>query len=450
MWSFRKSGESLPTGAREPQVTPGTLVDLAKHLRQINFYFLLACVVLLLAIYLPRDTTLDKANTQLDEVIRFQSDVGDHQFYDVAGAAPPAWAGHREPYGAFLFQHPNSTTAKQNVCFVYENEILQGQWMVLGKQGLTDFRHVETHEEFSQLWNSLARDDAYLRIREYSPSAYFSTGEETADIEKQIPVQVVTEPSEVQRLFELAFSAEGADKLSPSIAEWIVFDDEIDGKHYKKGIQLSRSMKIYGGSDAIVLPVAVEPAGLPILNSLLDRTDTKFEYLAANDYDLVHQELSDWTLDGKLDQLGLYSMRSILQELRIAQSEKYEVLGFGIPYEFLFQYGLLVLVVVEVFFWGHLRSFRILAARHERKVWAPWMPLYPNAVSQVLTIASVVVFPMVVIVRLLFAAEIELSSTLIASCGLLVACMICAEFYRHWRSATPAAVELTVSASKAA
>ncbi|MFT7643498.1 MAG: hypothetical protein ACI9G1_005264, partial [Pirellulaceae bacterium] len=422
-----------------------------KNLRQLNFYFLLACVALLLAIYLPRDATLDKATTQLDEVIRFQSDVGDEQLYEIAGASPPAWSGHRDPYAAILFKRPSSNSPKQNVCFVYENEILKGQWMELGKVGLDDFRHVETHEEFSQLWNSLARDDAYLRIREYSPDAYYSPrGEPGIKADQQIPVQVVTNRIEVQQLFELAFSAAGTDKLTPTIAEWIVFDEEISGKRYAKGIQLARSMRMIGGDDAIVLPVAVEPAGLPILNRLFERTDTKFKYLSANDYDLVHRELSDWTLDGKLDQLGLYSMRSILDALRIAQSEKFDVFGFGVPYEFLFQYGLLILVAIEVFFWGHLRSFRILTAQHEPAVWAPWLPLYPNLLSRALTIVSVVIFPISVIIGLVLAGDLRISSVFTAAVGIAVAGMIFTEFYRHWHATVLTPVKIARPTAQAA
>ena len=88
---------------------------------------------------------------------------------------------------------------------------------------------------------------------------------------------------------------------------------------------------------------------------------------------------------------------------------------------------------MAVFFWGHLRSFRILAAGKRNQLWAAWLPLYPNRLSRFLTLVFGVLFPVSVMVQLLWAAEFSTLSLLTAAAGVGVACMICAEFYRYWR-----------------
>ncbi len=413
-------------------------------LRHIQFYFLLVCLGLLLAVYLPRDTTLDKAASQLDEVIRFQSEVGDEPLWKIAGMAPPDWAGPREPIAALLFRRPPPASDKLQVCFLYDNEILRGSWMMLDHEGLTDFRHVETHEQFVRLWDTLASEDAFLRVRKYAESAYFLPGgSNQLDTSQPIPVQLVIDAKEVQQLFREAFSTTGVSKLSPSIADWVELEEQIEGQPYTRGVQLSRSHHMIGGQGALILPVAVEPARLPILNRLLDRTEATFEYLSANDYWLVHDELADWTLGGELDQLDLYAMRSLLKDLRVSQGEKFPVFGFGIPYELLFKYGLLVLVTVQVFFWGHLRSFRLMAASHVATVWAPWLPLYPNRMSRVLTVGSIVVFPLAVMLQLVLAAEIHPSSATFATVGAVTSLLLWAEFRQVWRNSGDARHEVS-------
>ena len=437
-----KAGEDF-SSTIVPEVTAETLSDMAKHLRQINFYFLLACAALLIAVFLPRDTTLDKATVQLGEVIRFQSEVGDQPLWKIAGTAPPEWVGAREPTVAILFRRPSDLDGKLNVCFVFENEILPGAWQVLEKD---DFRQVTTHQEFAELWETLAADDAFLRIRKYSPAGYHSTGNEGGmDLSSEIPVQVVASPEDVKQIYTEAFSAAGSEKYIPTFAKWVDAEATIARAEYSQGIQLAKSTQMLGGEPAIILPVAVEPARLPILNRLLGHAETEFQYLAANHYGLVHRELFDWTLGGELDQLNLYALQSSLNEFRIAQGEKFNVFGFGIPYEFLFQYGLLILVVMAVFFWGHLRSFRILAAGKRNQLWAAWLPLYPNRLSRFLTLVSGVLFPVSVMVQLLWAAEFSTLSLLTAAAGVGVACMICAEFYRYWRDSPQAerSTELT-------
>ncbi len=442
MW-FRKQDKMTA-----PRVTAEMLTEMAKHLRQINFYFLLACGALLLAVYLPRDTTLDKASTQLEEVIRFQSELGDEQLWEVAGTAPPDWVGQRKPHAAVLFSRTGSALEERNVCFIFENEILPGNWLVSAKD---NFRQVETHEEFSQLWDSLAEESAYLRIKQYAGAAYYGADVgDGADQSRQMPVQIVMHPDEVQRLYEASRTSSGQNKFVPTLGEWVVFEDTIGGTEYTMGIQLARSMQSVGGPRAIILPVAVEPAKLPMLNRLLDRTDEEFEYLSANHYDLVHRELFDWTLTGQQGQLGLYALQSSLNELRVAQGEKFDVFGFGVPYEFMFQYGLLVLVVVEVFFWGHLRSFRMLAAGFESQVWAPWLPLYPNRLCRALTFLSLFLFPVSVIINLVMAADFSVVSVLAAAGGAIVAALIWVEFFRFWRFTRAVAEKPALVAIKSA
>ena len=94
----------IATVGPAPLISTETLAETARHLRHIQFYYVLVCLGLLLAVYLPRDTTLDKATAQLDEVIRFQSEVGDEPLWKIAGMAPPDWAGPREPLAALLFR----------------------------------------------------------------------------------------------------------------------------------------------------------------------------------------------------------------------------------------------------------------------------------------------------------------------------------------------------------
>jgi hypothetical protein len=451
MRSTRRFWKSPTTIGPASRISAETLAETARHLRNIQFYFVLVCLGLLLAVYLPRDTALDKAASQLDEVVRFQSEVGDQPLWKIAGMAPPDWSGPREPLAAILFRRSPAESDKQQVCFVYDNEILRGSWLMLDYEGMTDFRHVETHEQFVRLWDTLASEDAFLRVRKYAESAYFlQGGSNQLNTTQPVPVQLVTDATEVQRLYHEAFSLAGGNNLSPSIADWVELEEEIQGQPYTRGIQLLRSHRLIGGPDALILPVAVEPARLPMLKRLLDRTDVSFEHLSANHYSLVHNELADWTLSGELDQLNLYAMRAVLKDLRVSQGERFPVFGFGIPYELLFKYGLLVLVTVQVFFWGHLRSFRLLAAGHLSTVWAPWLPLYPNRLSRVLTIGSSVLFPLAVMFQLLLAAEIHPSSAFFATVGAVTACLLLAEFLRLWQTADAAPRELALPTRQAA
>lgn len=428
---FRRA--SIVSNNRAPSISREILTETARHVRQIQFYLLLICLGLLLAVSLPRDTALDIATAQLDEVIRFQSEVGDTPLCEVAGTAPPEWSGPRTPTAAVLFKFPLDATDQVRVCFVYENEFIPGAYRLLHREGVTDFRNVETHEEFVELWDTLAREDAFLRVGQYADFAYLQeAGANGLDPGQPIQSRRVTDADEVQRLFDEAFSLTSSSNLTPTLGQWVDLDQEIDGQQYSRGIQLQRSSAMIGGPEAVILPVATQPARLPILKRLLDRCPTPFKYLNANDYWLVHEELADWTLGESLDQTSLHTMKSSLNTTRVLQGEKFDVFGFGIPYEFLFKYGLLVLVSVQLFFWAHLRSFRLLSADSAPSVWIPWLPLYPNRTSRAMAIGLIIIFPMGVIGLLVRAADISLSSQVLAAVGGFTACMLLVEFLRLW------------------
>ncbi len=459
---FGNARTASQASAEEPRNS--MLTEMARHLRQIQFYYMLVCLGLLLAVLLPRDTGLERAATQLDEVIRFQSEAGDEPLWKTAGTSPPEWTGPREPKAAVVFRLPadssrpanspngeTSPPSKLNVSFIYENQFVRGYWGLADEEGVRGFRDVETHEEFVYLWQALARDDAYLRVKEYGKRAFFEQhGDRGLDVAQPIAVQLVSDSSEVQRLFREAFSLDGDRQISPTIAEWLSLDEAVEGRTYTRGIRLRQSLGVFGGQGALILPVDVEPARLPILKRLLARSETKYEHLGANDYLLVHEELADWASSGNLDKLGLYGLRSVLETIRVSQGDQFPVFGLAVPYQLLFKYGLAVLVVIQVYFWGHLRIFRLQTSGNEISIWAPWLPLYPNRPSRLLTLGSVTAFPIYVIAQLAVAAGYRPLSLVMAVAGVTTACLILVEFVRVWRAPAASPNEATEPSRKVA
>lgn len=421
---------------------PG-LDSLVVHLRQVQLYLLLVTLALLLAASLPRDTQLEKAATQLDEVIRFRTAVADSPLWQAAGTAAPEWEPRRGLKGAILFQLPpldgEDGAAKPRVCFFYHTDLIRGDWVFSGERTIDDFRDVKTHREFAELWNILSRDDAFLRVREYSEAAYFDQrGEAGLQRRQPVPVTLVTDPAHLKRLYRDAFTSSAQQRYIPTMARWIDLPEADRRDGYSKGIELRRSLGSFSAHGALVLPVRTDPAHLPVLNRLLADVEDEPKYLAAEDYLLVHPELSEWTLGGDLDRLDLHSLRSVLRKVVVAQGEKFPIFGLSVPYAMLFKYGLFALLLVQLFFWCHLRSFRQLLAGRALAVWAPWLPLYDNRVSRLLTLCSTAGFPLSVSLLLMSAAEFGAVSVIVGCSNATVTLLIASEFVLLWRR-SPAA-----------
>lgn len=122
-----------------------------------------------------------------------------------------------------------------------------------------------------------------------------------------------------------------------------------------------------------------------------------------------------------------------------------EMFGISVPKDLLGTVGIAIVLVVHAYFLLHLRRFRRIVGTRWRELKLPWIGLYGDEVSRLVTLASSAVLPFVSITVSVFmlpqAIPIppELRALLLSSplLAMILAVMVTVEWFRLWKAAPP-------------
>jgi len=143
------------------------------------------------------------------------------------------------------------------------------------------------------------------------------------------------------------------------------------------------------------------------------------------------------SLTKNLAGLKVEDIKAVLQSERERIGENFELLGVKLPLKLLNQWGIFLLLSIQIYLVLHLSAFcRLLTSADE--VWsAPWVALYPEKLSRLVTLATTAVLPTSVVAILVvgsasrssFAGAISIAALL---GSIFASCAVILKFRRIW------------------
>jgi hypothetical protein len=256
-----------------------------------------------------------------------------------------------------------------------------------------------TLAQLTQIWAFLDNDDHAFIITGLAPTASKSA------TTFALPGVVAPPKAPGQRIEcvvgALTWSHAILDDTNPESGELIVEGDmetdvvNLNGRPGSGG----------GGSfQSQPIPVGVQSLDFPLFASHLSA------YFAARDLamtDLAGQQFPDAFADltrvaRGLESLTLHDLRAYVERMTEESGTDVEIFGARLPVDILVEWGIPVLVIMQLYFWLHLTRF-FASGRPSREVASfPWIACYPQLLARAVTLCSVALAPIAAAALLYF------------------------------------------------
>jgi hypothetical protein len=382
--------------------------DFLSQLRTIHFWLVVLAIGLLVTSSLPKSVVYDRAYEQATELASINAVLTKEELLRTADAMPVPTVAKVDPdfpgkvisweYGGTRCTYLERTVQRDKVNQKYSIWINQPNrepaylFPYELPQEVTKAVEERTLVDVINIWKLLANDTNAIAIAgvQIEHSGKPPTIELGGSGERQ-PKAGVTRTCEAGNI---TFT------LNRSLQSPMAGTINLQGESYFKESSANGSSSGGGGPfKPATVPVELVAVEFPFFERHLG------DYFAANEsvkrlgversFEEVFPELTK--VSRGLETLRLEDLRAYLGSEAEAKDIDVEISGAKLPVEVLWMWGLPILIIIQLYFWLHLRVFRNRHQWHAASETFPWIALYSDLFARIVTLCSVALAPIAAI-----------------------------------------------------
>jgi len=399
------------------------IVEYVKHLRNVQFYLLASCIVLLVISSLMRASFVHEAYKDISNIKEF---VEEYYQYNSFGSNLDRQDNLHDLYVIEMlrFHETNNKSLYDNIFPSHldlklksRNEVWNVNlftksgsiWVVNEAVSNSDISGYVTQnlDAFKKYWDSLL-DSRYIIIPKIKDKAAVFSREVSQFVEAKIN----SKPEKNVGVIDV--NAHSLTAISTEKARWLeqCLPKDKFGQWFhgiKKIIGddneyvLCPSITLTGNLDDVdvlldqilIIPVTVEKIRYWPLENIIKQAG--FEDWKARTFERTFRELTEVTSD--YDDITLEKLHIILEGEKKRAGEGINIFGVHVSSILAREWGAVVILSIQIYFFLHLQSFPNV--RNE-SIGVPWAALYRTGLAKFVFVFSAILFPPATILALLY------------------------------------------------
>ena len=406
--------------------------EIARHLRTIHFSLVLACILILISLFVSSPTKVKTAHNQLHKILTIKNNL--KKWTKEFGTEQITWLKqHNRVWSDTVkseFHIPRSERKRENL------PDSTGTWEVIPLyspaylyvdiprwQGRAERREILAHaqiynnelyvqpsgtnpvepplldtlEDFRRFWDAVDNVAAFV-VTKVSPVAYWISG---TSVIAELHLSPKSEAINGIRPLQLWTHSRKQEKNQ---SLWKC-PETISGLFQSRW---SNEFNEYFCGTAV-----------PEDTFLLIPIVFKLEYLSTNLQIWLAEKFNFPTVGGTFEAtfLELNELTQHYQKLELNDAyqilraelqrtgERIEFLGLRFPERIISTWGAVILFIIQLYFWLHLRTFYEYLASSETSIDVAWIGIYSDPMSRFISLLSVSVLPFGIIVYLVFWSD---------------------------------------------
>jgi hypothetical protein len=400
--------------------------EIARHLRTIHFSLVLACILILISLFVSSPTKVKIAHNQLQKILSINtnwntwtrgfcreqitwlkqhgltwSNTVRSEFYILPEALkkenlPDSDHGwkvlplYSPIYFSLSVQRPNSGTHSEIIGFgLIEGDTLRiipggGTYELFGPPRL------DTLEDFRHFWDAANYVETFI-VTKFFDVAYLIS-DDNVKTELRLNSGLIPPTGTEVRVGRRGHSGELSKKCPSGIHDLFGSRWGTEFNEYFCGVARQ-------AGEFLFLPAMGRSVDLPTNLRIWLAEEFNFPTVSGK-FEETFPELNEITKH--YQKLELNDANQILGAELQRTGERIEFLGLKFPESFISTWGAVILLIIQLYFWLHLRTFYEYLASSETGIDVAWIGIYSDFWSRVISLITISLLPVVIVGYLVF------------------------------------------------
>ena len=400
--------------------------EIARHLRTIHFSLVLACILILISLFVSSPGKVKTAHNQLQKIIHIKtnwktwtqgfsreqitwlkqhglawSNTVRSEFYILPEALkkenlPDSDRGWkvRPLYSPIYFslsvQRPNSGTHSEVIGF----GLIEGDTLRIipggGSSELFGPTRLNTLEDFRHFWDGANYVQTFI-VTKFFDVAYLISDDKKTEL--RLNSGLIPPTGTEVRVGHRGHAGELSRKCPHTmINDFFASQGRTEFNEYFCGVARQEG-------DFLFVPAMGKFVELPTNLRIWLAEEFNFPTVGGK-FEGTFPELNEITKH--YQKLELNDAYQILGAELQRTGERIEFLGLRFPESFISTWGAVILFIIQLYFWLHLRTFYEYLASSESSIDVAWIGIYSDPISRFISLLSVSLLPVVIVGYLVF------------------------------------------------